>query len=212
MQHLILNHKEALPEITEQIAKYRKTQQPESDSDIMLTEFISILNKLDSQQLLKIIKKSLLMILNKPKEANHANLGQGKKQMLDLKKDEAGHPKKGKKDSLQTLSKDEIKVIRKFIEVISKYSKLTTVANIDRTLQMLKFLNEMGLDSTSAGYLGEEMHQTKKQAVSQVAGKKKKTDEKAPELMLDLKSNVSAKALVKKLHQNVMQHFRFLIA
>ena len=56
---------------------------------------------------------------------------------------------------------NEVNTIKKFMELLQSNIKLPMLSNFKESIFLLQFLNDLGLDPTSTGYLAEEMHMSK---------------------------------------------------
>lgn len=98
-----------------------------------------------------------------------------------------------------------MKIIKKFMDILNVHVKSQSLSNFQDSMLMLNFLNEIGLDSTSSGEMGQLMHQ------SRHVQKQKAVDTKDA-LIYDIQSKISTKQLVRKLHLNIIQHLRTVIS
>jgi hypothetical protein len=65
LQHFILNHKDNLPLLNEQLLAYKHIVKLGKDvEEIVLTDIIKLLSKLDSDKMLKIIQKGILNMMS----------------------------------------------------------------------------------------------------------------------------------------------------
>ena len=84
----------------------------------------------------------------------------------------------------------EVIVVKKFIDIINNNVK-TTLSGYHNSMLLLSFLNELKLDPTSTGRLGEEMHMSKKQKLEANPNE-------------DIQQQIATKNLVRKIHLNII--------
>ena len=65
-----------------------------------------------------------------------------------------------------------MKTIKKFVEILNTHSKSQSLSNFQDSMLILTFLNEMGLDSSSAGDQGQFMNISRHVQRQQIATKR----------------------------------------
>jgi len=113
---------------------------------------------------MKMIKKSLLKILEEVASGRRqkGTTAAGPLALTSAKKKQKGGAQRSRSKTPESLvSQSEISLVTKFLAIVNTHIKTTNFNGFQDSMLLLAFLNEMGLDPSSAGYLAEHMHLSK---------------------------------------------------
>jgi len=113
---------------------------------------------------MKMIKKCLLKILEDAASGRRqmGTKAAGPLALTSAKKKQKGGAHGSRSKTPESLvSQSEISLVTKFLAILNTHIKTSNLYSFQDSMLLLAFLNEMGLDPSSAGYLAEHMHLSK---------------------------------------------------